>query len=86
MFKEAELQGDIVHYLVFNAADYVGVRRFGREVFDVENMYVHLKKGITGSIWGAIVVVTQTLPPGDVRLVSGEGDARKVFQFRLTTT
>lgn len=74
-FGKASGDGYVSH-LVMNAKDFPELRMFGRDILDLECRRSHLSLGVMGRIWGALVIVTRALQPGDVRLfrTTPEGD------------
>jgi len=54
-----------------NAVDYADLRKFGREVLDIESQATLWKTGVMASGWNAKFIVSRLVPPGVV-YVTGE--------------
>lgn len=51
-----------------NARDYADIRKFGRDILDIETQAKLLKSGLMGVIYGAQIVVSRLVPVGTVYL------------------
>ena len=51
-----------------NARDYADIRKFGRDILDIESQGTLLKTGLMGVIYGAQIVVSRLVPVGTVYL------------------
>jgi hypothetical protein len=49
-----------------NARDYADIRKFGRDILDIESQASLLKTGLMGTIWGAQIVTSRLVPVGTV--------------------
>lgn len=49
-----------------NARDYADVRKFGRDILDIESQAVLLKTGLQATLWGAQVITSRIVPAGTV--------------------
>ena len=49
-----------------NARDYADLRKFGRDILDIETQRELLKTGLMGTIWGAQIIVSRLVPVGTV--------------------
>jgi hypothetical protein len=49
-----------------NARDYADLRKFGRDILDIETQRDLLKTGLMGTIWGASIIVSRLVPVGTV--------------------
>ena len=49
-----------------NARDYADLRKFGRDVLDIETQASLLKTGLMATLWGAQIVVSRLVPVGTV--------------------
>lgn len=47
-----------------NARDYADLRKFGRDILDIESQAALLKTGLMGTLWGAQVIVSRLVPNG----------------------
>jgi hypothetical protein len=47
-----------------NALDYSDIRKWGRDVLDIESQQVLLKTGLMATIWGAQIIVSRRVPVG----------------------
>lgn len=65
-FSSIERHDLRVNRVFMNAQDYTDVRKFGRDILDIESQAVLLKSGIMGSIWGAQIITSRLVPAGTV--------------------
>jgi len=49
-----------------NARDYADLRKFGRDILDIETQAQLLKTGLMGTLWGAQVIVSRLVPVSTV--------------------
>lgn len=49
-----------------NARDYADIRKFGRDILDIESQAVLLKTGLQATMWGAQVITSRIVPAGTV--------------------
>lgn len=49
-----------------NARDYADIRKFGRDILDIESQAMLLKTGLQATIWGAQVITSRIVPAGTV--------------------
>ena len=49
-----------------NARDYADIRKFGRDILDVESQAVLLKTGLQATLWGAQLITSRLVPVGTV--------------------
>lgn len=54
-----------------NARDYADLRKFGRDILDVESQRDLLKTGLMATLWGAQIITSRLVPTGTV-YVCGE--------------
>ncbi len=54
--------------IYMNARDYADIRKFGRDILDIESQATLLKTGLQGVIYGAQVVTSRLVPVGTVYL------------------
>lgn len=54
--------------IYMNARDYADIRKFGRDILDIETQAQLLKTGLMGVIYGAQIVVSRLVPVGTVYL------------------
>ena len=47
-----------------NARDYADVRKFGRDILDIESQATLLKTGLQATLWGAQVITSRLVPAG----------------------
>jgi len=47
-----------------NAADYTDIRKWGRDVLDIETQATLLKTGLMATLWGAQIIVSRRVPAG----------------------
>jgi hypothetical protein len=49
-----------------NARDYADIRKFGRDILDIESQATLLKTGLQASLWGAQIITSRLVPVGTV--------------------
>jgi len=49
-----------------NARDYADLRKFGRDILDIESQAILLKTGLMATLWGAQIVTSRLVPVGTV--------------------
>jgi hypothetical protein len=49
-----------------NARDYADLRKFGRDILDIETQATLLKTGLMATLWGAQIIVSRLVPVGTV--------------------
>jgi hypothetical protein len=49
-----------------NAKDYSDIRKWGRDVLDIESQATLLKTGLMGTVWGAQIIVSRKVPVGKI--------------------
>lgn len=49
-----------------NARDYADVRKFGRDILDIESQATLLKTGLQAVLWGAQVITSRLVPVGTI--------------------
>jgi hypothetical protein len=49
-----------------NALDYSDIRKWGRDVLDIESQATLLKTGLMATIWGAQIIVSRRVPTGKI--------------------
>ena len=49
-----------------NARDYADLRKFGRDILDIESQATLLKTGLMATLWGAQVVTSRLVPVGTI--------------------
>lgn len=60
-------QWDLKAEKVFmNANDYADVRKFGRDILDIESQRELLKTGLQATLWGAQIITSRLVPAGTV--------------------
>jgi len=47
-----------------NALDFADIRKWGRDVLDIETQATLLKTGLVATVWGAQIIVTRKVAPG----------------------
>lgn len=70
LFGEAERKYRTVTYLYMNAFSYVDVRKFGRDILNIESDSSKLKQGVMSYIWGAEIRLDPDVPNHHVKIVS----------------
>jgi hypothetical protein len=49
-----------------NARDYADIRKFGRDILDIESQASLLKTGLQATLWGAQIITSRLVPVGTV--------------------
>jgi len=70
-FAQVERHDLRVARVFVNATDYTDIRKWGRDVLDVETQATLLKTGLMATVWGAQIIVTRQVAPGYI-YVCGE--------------
>jgi len=52
--------------IYMNARDYADLRKFGRDILDIESQATLLKTGLMATLWGASVITSRLVPVGTV--------------------
>lgn len=65
-YAEIERHDLRVARVYMNARDYGDIRKFGREILDIEAQAVLLKSGLMATLWGAQIIVSRLVPAGFV--------------------
>ena len=63
-FARIETHDLRVARVFMNALDFADLRKWGRDVFDIESQATILKTGLMGSVWGAQIIVSRKVTPG----------------------
>ena len=73
-FPELENLEISVKKIFLNPKTYSTVRKWGRDLFDVETDREKIEEGICGYIWGASFIVSTTVPDSTVLIISEHED------------
>jgi hypothetical protein len=65
-FGQVEEHDLRVARVYMNARDYADVRKFGRDILDVESQGTLLKTGMMATLWGAKIIISRLVPRGYV--------------------
>jgi HK97 family phage major capsid protein len=65
-FAEVERHDLRVARIYMNATDYSDIRKFGRDILDIESQAVLLKTGLQATLWGAQIITSRIVPAGFV--------------------
>lgn len=52
--------------IFMNARDYADIRKFGRDILDIESQAALLKTGLQATLWGAQIITSRLVPVGVV--------------------
>ena len=63
-FAHVEKWDNRVARVFCNALDYADIRKWGRDVLDIESQATLLKTGMMATVWGAQIIVTRQVDPG----------------------
>lgn len=72
LFAKIEILDLRVETILMNAKTFVDVRKWGRDLFDIETEVTEFAKGKMGSLWGAIIIVKNKVPDNIVIATSEE--------------
>lgn len=65
-FADVEKWDLRVARIFMNARDYTDIRKFGRDILDIESQATLLKTGLMAYLWGAQIIVSRIVPQGTV--------------------
>lgn len=68
-YAKLEMLNRRVGFVLMHPADYTDLRKFGRDVLDVETQARLLKTGLVGKLWGANILINNQFPKGNVILL-----------------
>jgi len=63
-FAEVERHDLRVARIYMNAVDYADIRKFGRDILDIESQATLLKTGLQAVLWGAQIITSRLVPSG----------------------
>jgi hypothetical protein len=63
-FAEVERHDLRVARIYMNAVDYADIRKFGRDILDIETQASLLKTGLMATLWGAQIITSRLVPAG----------------------
>lgn len=63
-FAEVERHDLRVARIYMNAVDYADIRKFGRDILDIESQATLLKTGLQAVLWGAQIITSRLVPTG----------------------
>lgn len=69
-FAEIERHDLRVARIYMNATDYADIRKFGRDILDIESQAALLKTGLQATLWGAQIITSRLVPAGFVYLTT----------------
>lgn len=75
-FQNVEYHDNRVAFLAMNAREYADLRKFGRDIHEVESRVPFLKQGLMATIWGGQIITSRAIPAGTFLAV---GDLENVF-------
>jgi hypothetical protein len=61
-FAEVERHDLRVARIYMSATDYADIRKFGRDILDIESQAVLLKTGLQATLWGAQIITSRLVP------------------------
>lgn len=65
-FAQIERHDLRVARVYMHASDYADIRKFGRDILDIESQAALLKTGLQATLWGAQLVTSRLVPQGTV--------------------
>jgi HK97 family phage major capsid protein len=84
-FAEIERNDLRVARIYMNATDYADIRKFGRDILDIESQATLLKTGLQATLWGAQIITSRLVPAGFV-YICGEPENFGRFPVRTELT
>ena len=69
-FAQVEKWDNRVARVFCNALDYADIRKWGRDVLDIETQATLLKTGLMATVWGAQIIVTRQVDAGYVYVLA----------------
>ncbi len=84
-FAEVERHDLRVARIYMNATDYADIRKFGRDILDIESQANLLRTGLQATLWGAQIITSRLVPVGFV-YVCGEPENFGRFPVRTELT
>lgn len=84
-FAEVERHDLRVARIYMNAVDYADIRKFGRDILDIESQATLLKTGLQATLWGAQIITSRLVPAGFV-YVCAESENFGRFPVRTELT
>jgi hypothetical protein len=63
-FGQVETHDLRVARIYMNAKDYADIRKFGRDILDIETQGTLLKTGMMATLWGAKIIISRLVPQG----------------------
>jgi hypothetical protein len=69
-FAEIERHDLRVARIFMNAVDYADIRKFGRDILDIESQATLLKTGLQATLWGAQIITSRLVPAGFIYLAT----------------
>jgi len=75
IFAEIERKELRVETVLLNAKTFCDMRKWGRDILDLEKRKKELQKGLMAMVWGAYIIINKNVPDGTV-LVTSEEDKK----------
>jgi hypothetical protein len=72
LYEKLENDTNKVKYICMSPLDYTDIRKFGMDLFDMETRRDALKMGIMGSLYGAVVINSNRILPGNIYFFVGD--------------
>lgn len=79
LFALVEARGAHVLRMYINEYDYTGIRRFGRDILDIETRADSIRQGVQGTVYGAEIRVSDQIPIGHAFLVGSDESPRDLI-------
>lgn len=76
LFKIEE-QDKLVKQVWLHCTDYAELRKFGRDILDIESRVEYLRKGRQASLWSTDIWINRMIPPGWCRLIEEGQEGEK---------
>jgi hypothetical protein len=64
-----------------NARDYADIRKFGRDILDIESQATLLKTGLQATLWGAQVITSRIVP--ELTVLSADDPKARTIGFSV---
>ena len=65
-YARIETNDNHVARIFMNAMEYADIRKFGRDILDIETQKILLNTGLLATLWGAQIIVSRIIPVGSI--------------------
>jgi hypothetical protein len=79
-FATIESKEDICQYVVLHPRRYADLRKFGRDILDIESRKAFMEAGIQACLWGARIITKLEVPENEVLFFGRNGYTSVTYQ------